>query len=74
MIQEVLKSIESVAIFPLLGLFLCLGGFLVILITTWRMRPDEVEHASRLPLDSPSGELGAPTPVDTAREIGRTKL
>ena len=52
MISEVLKSIEGVEIFPLIGLFLFMAGFVVILILTWRMKPGDVDYLSRLPLDS----------------------
>jgi hypothetical protein len=69
MIQEVLKSIEGVAIYPMIGLFLFLGGFIAIVFITWRMKPGEVDYVSRLPLDDGrtervKGETG---------EVGRTE-
>jgi hypothetical protein len=67
MIQEVLKSIEGVVIFPLIGLFLFIGGFIVIMVTTWRMKPGDVEYISRLPLDDSAPESAG----DNNREVGR---
>jgi hypothetical protein len=67
MIQEVLKSIEGVTIFPLIGLFLFVGGFIVIMVTTWRMKPGDVEYISRLPLDDSDTESGG----SDSREVGR---
>ena len=69
MIQEVLKSIEGVAIFPMIGLFLFIGGFVAIMIITWRMKPGEVDYISRLPLDD-----GLIESVNVEKgEVGRTQ-
>ena len=73
MIQEVLRSIEGVAIFPLIGLFLCLGGFVVLILSTWRMRPGDVDYISRLPLDSTAGEIASGEMRNGDREGGRTE-
>ncbi len=73
MVQEVLKSIEGVALFPLLGLFLCLGGFVAMLLATWRMRPGDVDYISRLPLDDTARKSEAQERGDTGREVGRTE-
>jgi cbb3-type cytochrome oxidase subunit 3 len=67
MIQEVLKSIEGVAIFPMIGLLLFVGGFIAIMIITWRMKPGEVDYVSRLPLDDSAPESAK----DNSREVGR---
>jgi len=51
MIQEVLKSISGIEIFPIIGLFVFLAGFALVVIATWRMKKADIEYASRLPLD-----------------------
>ena len=51
MLKEVLQSIEGIAIYPVIGLFIFLAAFLVVIVNTWRMKKSEVEHAGRLPLD-----------------------
>lgn len=51
MIQDVLRSIEGVEVFPLIAMFLLLGGFLAIIMIAFRMKKSVVEYASRLPLD-----------------------
>ena len=65
MIQEVLKSIEGVAIYPMIGLLLFFAGFVVILVLTWRMKPGDVDYVSRLPLDGRDGQ------TDHSSETGR---
>ena len=72
MIEEVLKSIGHVEIFPLIALFLFVAGFLTALVGVWRMTPSEIEYASRLPLegsaapDSASGHEGTESRTERA--------
>jgi len=51
MIEEVLKSISGVQIFPIIGLFIFLAGFAMVIAATWRMKKSDVDYVSRLPLD-----------------------
>ena len=73
MVQEVLKSIEGVALFPLLGLLLCLGGFVVMLLAVWRMRSGDVDYISRLPLDDTTQRPATREPGNGGGEIEGTR-
>jgi len=57
MIRDVLGSIDGVGIFPVIGLVLFFGLFLVVIYRTIRMDRQAVLDAERLPLeDSLPGE------------------
>jgi cytochrome c oxidase cbb3-type subunit 3 len=51
MLREVLHSIQGIAIYPVIGIFIFVAAFLAVIVYTWRMRKSEVDYASRLPLD-----------------------
>jgi hypothetical protein len=51
MLNGVLQSIESVTIYPIIGLVIFVSAFAVVIVNTWRMTKSEVEYAGRLPLD-----------------------
>ncbi len=51
MIKEVLQSIEGVAAYPVVTLFIFLVAFLAVVYAAMRLTPAEVEAASRMPLD-----------------------
>ena len=73
MIEEVLKSIGHVAIFPLLALFLFIAGFSMVLVNVWRMKPSEVEYASRLPLEDGSAPDSTSGHEDTVSRSERAE-
>jgi cbb3-type cytochrome oxidase subunit 3 len=52
MLKEVLQSIQGIAIYPVIGLFIFVAAFLVAIVNTRRMKKSEVDYASRLPLDN----------------------
>jgi|GEM_PF-3928436 len=66
MIEEVLKSISGVEIFPIIGLFVFLAGFAMVTVATWRMKKSDVDYASRLPLDD--GIVAATAETETGDE------
>jgi len=68
MIQDVFRSIEGVEIFPLIAMFLLLGGFLAIIVMAFRMKKSVVEYASRLPLDDGAVAQSAGHEVSGAAE------
>jgi hypothetical protein len=51
MIKEILQSIQGIEFYPMISLLLFFASFALVIIAVFRMRPSEVEYASRLPLD-----------------------
>jgi cbb3-type cytochrome oxidase subunit 3 len=65
MLQEVLQSIESVAVYPIIGLVIFVAAFAYVIVHVWRMKRGEIEHASRLPLDEGAGRAST---IDRAED------
>jgi cbb3-type cytochrome oxidase subunit 3 len=66
-IEEVLKSIGGIGVYPIMGLFVFLAGFVAVLVATWRMKKSDVDYASRLPLDD--GIVSAAVESQTGDEL-----
>jgi len=52
MYKEVLRSIENVAVFPIVSLIIFVLFFIGITIWTMRVPKDVIDHMSSLPMDS----------------------
>jgi hypothetical protein len=61
MIGRYFASLEGIAVFGLVALFVSIGIFLVIVVRALRADAGSIAAAARLPLDTPD-ELHAPTP------------
>jgi len=51
MIKDFLQSISNVEIFAIISLLIILASFLVVLVYTFRIKKEDLNKYSRLPLD-----------------------
>lgn len=56
MIGEVLRSIDGVSSLSVISLVTFVIAFVIVLFATMPMSRDQLEHASRLPLEDSTGE------------------
>lgn len=66
MFKETLSSILNVEVYAIIGFFIFFTFFILVSIQAWRMKKEEVDEFSNLPLDDSGMKIG-----DGLTEAGR---